>query len=102
MIRRPPRSTLFPYTTLFRSPIRLLQLTAFVSTFDRFAMPPMLVAIALDLDIPLSVVVTAAGGYLLGDPESTRLDSRHANTSHSVFCLQKKTYSVPLTLSLLC
>ncbi len=47
------------------SPIRLLQLTAFVSTFDRFAMPPMLVAIAYDLGVPLSQVVQAAGAYFL-------------------------------------
>jgi predicted MFS family arabinose efflux permease len=46
-------------------PIRLLQLTAFVSTLDRFAMPPMLVAIAHDLGAPLSEVVTAAGAYFL-------------------------------------
>jgi predicted MFS family arabinose efflux permease len=47
------------------SPIRLLQLTAFVSTFDRFAMPPMLVVIARDLDVPLGQVVHAAGAYFL-------------------------------------
>jgi len=47
------------------SPIRLLQVTAFVSTLDRFAMPPMLVAIAHDLDVPLAVVVQAAGAYFL-------------------------------------
>ena len=45
--------------------IRLLQLTAFASTFDRFAMPPMLVAISIDLDAPLSEVVTAASLYFL-------------------------------------
>jgi predicted MFS family arabinose efflux permease len=48
-----------------RSPIRLLQTTAFVATFDRFAMPPMLVAIAHDLGVPLSQVVQAAGVYFL-------------------------------------
>jgi len=47
------------------SPLRLLQLTAFVSTLDRFAMPPMLVAIAHDLDRPLAEVVQAAGAYFL-------------------------------------
>lgn len=46
-------------------PIRLLQATAFVSTLDRFAMPPLLVAIAVDLDVPLSAVVHAAGLYFL-------------------------------------
>ena len=45
--------------------IRLLQLTSFVSTLDRFAMPPMLVAIATDLDVPLSEIVHAAGAYFL-------------------------------------
>lgn len=44
---------------------RLLRLTATVSTLDRFAMPPMLVAIAADLDVPLGAVVTAAGAYFL-------------------------------------
>jgi MFS family permease len=47
------------------TPIRLLQTTAFVATFDRFAMPPMLVAIAHDLDTPLAGVVQAAGAYFL-------------------------------------
>lgn len=47
------------------SPVVLLQSTAFVSTLDRFAMPPMLVAIALDLGVPLSQVVQAAGAYFL-------------------------------------
>jgi len=46
-------------------PIRLLQVTAFVSTIDRFAMPPMLVAIAHDLGVPLSDIVQAAGAYFL-------------------------------------
>lgn len=48
-----------------RSPIRLLQLVAVVSTLDRYAMPPMLVAIALDLGVGLSSVVHAAGAYFL-------------------------------------
>ena len=43
------------------SPLRLLQVTTLVSTLDRFAMPPMLVAIAVSLDVPLAQVVTAAG-----------------------------------------
>jgi predicted MFS family arabinose efflux permease len=45
--------------------IRLLQVICFVSTLDRFAMPPMLVAIALDLGVPLSDIVNAAGAYFL-------------------------------------
>ena len=46
------------------APIRLLQRAAFVATFDRFAMPPMLVAIAHDIDAPLGSVVQAAGPVL--------------------------------------
>lgn len=47
------------------SPIRLLQTTAFVATLDRFAMPPMLVAMAHDLHTPLGQIVRAAGAYFL-------------------------------------
>jgi predicted MFS family arabinose efflux permease len=47
------------------APIRLLQQAAFVATFDRFSMSPMLVAIAHDLDAPLSAAVQAAGAYFL-------------------------------------
>jgi predicted MFS family arabinose efflux permease len=47
------------------APIRLLQSAAFVATFDRFAMPPMLVAIAADLGVPLGDIVRAAGAYFL-------------------------------------
>jgi predicted MFS family arabinose efflux permease len=47
------------------APIRLLQLNAFVSILDRFAMPPLLIAIAADLDAPLTAVVQAAGAYFL-------------------------------------
>ncbi|HEX3003009.1 MAG TPA: MFS transporter, partial [Angustibacter sp.] len=46
-------------------PLRLLQLTAFVSTLDRFAMPPMLLAMSRDLQAPLAAVVQAAGAYFL-------------------------------------
>jgi predicted MFS family arabinose efflux permease len=47
------------------SPIRLLQANTFVSLLDRFAMPPLLIAIAVDLDAPLSAIVQAAGAYFL-------------------------------------
>jgi predicted MFS family arabinose efflux permease len=52
-------------TTTRISPLRLLQLTAFVATLDRFAMPPMLIAMARDLDVPLTQIVQAAGAYFL-------------------------------------
>src|SRR5436309_11080521 len=83
MIRRPPRSTLFPYTTLFRSDIRLvLQLTA-----RNIANPG-----ALDLDHvgaePCQQL--RASRSRLEDRKSTRLNSSHVKISYAVFCLKKK------------
>src|SRR3712207_8891678 len=70
MIRRPPRSTLFPYTTLFRSVVCLLGL---VGT------PPTAVFVG-------KLAVFSAAWE---DRKSTRLNSSHANISHAVFCLKK-------------
>src|SRR5258707_13894454 len=82
MIRRPPRSTLFPYTTLFRSPVPppddqgLVHLQLWLPT------PPRERA---DL---LARLVGA--GLPVADRKSTRLNSSHANISYAVFCLKKK------------
>src|SRR3712207_8326127 len=85
MIRRPPRSTLFPYTTLFRSRA-LGEVSQAVNS-------------SLDLEQVLSTVVakatqladTEAGAiYVFEDRKSTRLNSSHANISYAVFCLKKK------------
>src|SRR3712207_7497515 len=89
MIRRPPRSTLFPYTTLFRSVVgqRLAE------GVGREVLEPLPVALA---DAHLQGVVVAAaarrGGRDVGDEDrkSTRLNSSHANISYAVFCLNKK------------
>src|SRR5205085_3857079 len=70
MIRRPPRSTLFPYTTLFRSGTGK-------STAVR-ALADLLPAIA------------RVRGCLYGDRKSTRLNSSHSQISYAVFCLKKK------------
>src|SRR2546428_6374949 len=81
MIRRPPRSTLFPYTTLFRS---LRQ--AHIGPDDR---NELLVrhALAIDLhDRHLQIVKI----YRKGDRKSTRLNSSHDQISYAVFCLKKK------------
>src|SRR5436190_15667035 len=66
MIRRPPRSTLFPYTTLFRSPdhVKLLQLAAVEYSKGRY--------------------------FQEADRKSTRLNSSHTVISYAVFCLKKK------------
>src|SRR5258707_5242230 len=79
MIRRPPRSTLFPYTTLFRSlhdNEKGLELKPPISECCRTA-PPI-------------VVFDQAGNLVEQDRKSTRLNSSHANISYAVFCLKKK------------
>src|SRR3712207_8454550 len=78
MIRRPPRSTLFPYTTLFRS-ARTRPWAALV----RELLTPLPSADRTNLP------VTADFDFL--DRKSTRLNSSHANISYAVFCLKKKT-----------
>src|SRR5438445_4991152 len=78
MIRRPPRSTLFPYTTLFRSGMQIPWMGGFAaSTPLGSPLPPALVT--------AQVAVASAG-----DRKSTRLNSSHANISYAVFCLKKK------------
>src|SRR3712207_8251516 len=82
MIRRPPRSTLFPYTTLFRS----LVLHALV-TF--MAHVTLLILHALVTFFTLRPLLTLHALVAL-DRKSTRLNSSHANISYAVFCLKKK------------
>src|SRR3712207_7132003 len=87
MIRRPPRSTLFPYTTLFRSADpEVRRLTA---ELEGFARGP--VAVIPGWKRRYSVPIDQAHpGCLLLDRKSTRLNSSHANISYAVFCLKKK------------
>src|SRR3712207_7059832 len=82
MIRRPPRSTLFPYTTLFRSPVLAGDAWEGAAAHTAFA------AGAARAGVPLERLTAA---YALGkDRKSTRLNSSHANISYAVFCLKKK------------
>src|SRR3712207_8665828 len=99
MIRRPPRSTLFPYTTLFRSPQRLAQTGGTMqSTLQEFQETTSQEAFALQnsklLKVSLQqVTIQAKLGSMVayqGDRKSTRLNSSHANISYAVFCLKKK------------
>src|SRR3712207_9083215 len=87
-IRRPPRSTLFPYTTLFRSPRpRPQRLT---DTADGPAHPVGQGTPAPSLkEVPAFSVVRRAL-LTIQDRKSTRLNSSHANISYAVFCLKKK------------
>src|SRR3712207_7456885 len=84
MIRRPPRSTLFPYTTLFRS-ILALGGTRFmyriVGRNDNTELLNNKVS---------NVLIIGAGDAGAIDRKSTRLNSSHANISYAVFCLKKK------------
>src|SRR5256885_3988588 len=83
MIRRPPRSTLFPYTTLFRSPLlHLLGREVFEVLGDR-----PVVAERVD-QLAVSVAPEHVGRR---DRKSTRLNSSHLVISYAVFCFKKKT-----------
>src|SRR3989475_4932236 len=94
MIRRPPRSTLFPYTTLFRSQTGFKDEISFL-TSDRSE------AVAISLwdrkedadnynrDI-YPQVLTSLAKVVEGDRKSTRLNSSHSQISYAVFCLKKK------------
>src|SRR3712207_6931688 len=94
MIRRPPRSTLFPYTTLFRSPDGR-DLGVDYSNVGTIRGP----ARAID-DMPSeNENVEGHGRSTRTDRKSTRLNSSHANISYAVFCLKKKTHLSSLTLT---
>src|SRR3712207_7191365 len=85
MIRRPPRSTLFPYTTLFRSGLQRYGSCPLASrVFGRQAYGPAKLPLGrgrkADVDALQPVI----------DRKSTRLNSSHANISYAVFCLKKK------------
>src|SRR2546422_2733920 len=98
MIRRPPRSTLFPYTTLFRSPLAHLGHDA-KPLWD--AAEP---ALFLEKSLGESMIgenESLAGGQVVllldrveQDRKSTRLNSSHGYISYAVFCLKKKKESI--------
>src|SRR3712207_7852190 len=91
MIRRPPRSTLFPYTTLFRS--GALVAAYFVGrrvvfATGRYRGGNALAAMVGAQILAVAYLIPVLGGLL--DRKSTRLNSSHANISYAVFCLKKK------------
>src|SRR3712207_6896370 len=101
MIRRPPRSTLFPYTTLFRSDATRMAAKGSLShrirlpgRRDEFreladAFDTMLAR--LEAHVAEQRRFAANASHELRDRKSTRLNSSHANISYAVFCLKKKT-----------
>src|SRR3712207_8565884 len=92
MIRRPPRSTLFPYTTLFRSSDPVIGHVMDGANGPN-GMPPqerLNNAGMIVLPDGQSPLMQAYLYYALEDRKSTRLNSSHANISYAVFCLKKK------------
>src|SRR3712207_9018963 len=99
MRRRPPISTLFPYTTLFRSPLE--------PALARLHQRRLRVDVGTDLarasernearrrmrNEKVADIRAAAGQEVQQDRKSTRLNSSHANISYAVFCLKKKKYN---------
>src|SRR3712207_7699120 len=94
MIRRPPRSTLFPYTTLFRSPDAWLTIAH--HNRGRVRVDPLRWSAALGaLGVGAAVLlrrIARAERRRARDRKSTRLNSSHANISYAVFCLKKKNH----------
>src|SRR3712207_8447519 len=102
MIRRPPRSTLFPYTTLFRSTrvlavgsnvaparIAVTLLNGASGFLDLASSSPERLVRAID-DVAAGAASLHPEAAHLIDRKSTRLNSSHANISYAVFCLKKK------------
>src|SRR3712207_8119252 len=95
MIRRPPRSTLFPYTTLFRS----VQLATVQELCRYWATDYDMRRIEARLNaLPqFTTVIDGVDVHFVQDRKSTRLNSSHANISYAVFCLKKnKTCPTPI------
>src|SRR2546427_9486219 len=97
MIRRPPRSTLFPYTTLFRSDINMgcpakKVCNAWAGSAlmrDEQLVARILEAVVNAVDVPVTLKIQ--------DRKSTRLNSSHSQISYAVFCLKKKKRAGPLS-----
>src|SRR5258708_26274320 len=101
MIRRPPRSTLFPYTTLFRS-IFIGHTDFIVGAKNVRREFPVFVRVSPkpDVGVATSVLLYLLGlqiGPLILDRKSTRLNSSHQIISYAVFCLKKKKSTISIT-----
>src|SRR2546429_4271781 len=88
MIRRPPRSTLFPYTTLFRSTSSAQR--DLMQRPHRLGLWVDVLEALLEMSQQLMPEVVRAGRWVVVDRKSTRLNSSHGYISYAVFCLKKK------------
>src|SRR2546430_11175587 len=93
MIRRPPRSTLFPYTTLFRSAFSSIRDSSSADDGSWFSSP---------VCEPVAADAAGAAPDPNQDRKSTRLNSSHSQISYAVFCLKKKntTHNLVITLDI--
>src|SRR5258708_8601973 len=96
MIRRPPRSTLFPYTTLFRSagPALAFQVTGALDVGEVAPELRQAPADAAAVDLQLGLAGPSRPDAAAEDRKSTRLNSSHQIISYAVFCLKKKRNSL--------
>src|SRR3712207_8432056 len=92
MIRRPPRSTLFPYTTLFRS-----RRTYLPGGYERGGNTKTHGIVRAEVTIRDDLPAHLRHG-IFADRKSTRLNSSHANISYAVFCLKKKKRNINSTI----
>src|SRR5256885_11924007 len=97
MIRRPPRSTLFPYTTLFRSQAKIAaqrkHMQAFVDRFKAKASKARQAQSRIKMIEKLGPIASVPIDERIADRKSTRLNSSHLVISYAVFCLKKTQYS---------
>src|SRR3712207_8775682 len=96
MIRRPPRSTLFPYTTLFRS-VQMVSILTIIGVYlgvrSYYGAPfayDTFIGRSAQVFLIMPAIIAAPVLLIFKDRKSTRLNSSHANISYAVFCLKKK------------
>src|SRR3712207_8459078 len=97
MVRRPPRSTLFPYTTLFRSKHSVIFSGVKIGKNSKIVDSIIMADTEIGDNVIIQKAIVANDVKVLDkDRKSTRLNSSHANISYAVFCLKKKNTTLKL------